>query len=109
MNDVDIVIPVHNEEHVLASSLYRLDQFLHESFPFPARMTVVDNASTDDTLEVAHDTARELGSVSVLHLEEKGRGRALRAAWSRSDAEVVAYMDVDLSTDLRALAPLVAP
>ena len=53
--------------------------------------------------------ARELPGVDVLRLERKGRGRALRAAWSASRARVVCYMDVDLSTDLRGLLPLVAP
>jgi glycosyltransferase involved in cell wall biosynthesis len=109
MNDVDIVIPVHNEEHVLAASLHLLDGFLRTRFPYSARIVVADNASTDATLAVAHATARELRSVRVLHLDEKGRGRALRRAWGESDAEVVAYMDVDLSTDLNALLPLVAP
>jgi glycosyltransferase involved in cell wall biosynthesis len=109
MNDVDIVIPVHNEEHVLAASLHLLDGFLRRRVPYSARIVVADNASTDATLAVAHATARELRSVRVLHLDEKGRGRALRRAWGESDAEVVAYMDVDLSTDLKALEPLVAP
>ena len=47
--------------------------------------------------------------VACCRLEQKGRGRALRAAWSASRAAVVAYMDVDLSTDLHALLPLLAP
>ena len=109
MNDVDIVIPVYNEERALPGSLRRLSSFLATELPFSAQVTVVDNASTDATLEVAHAIAGELGAVRVLHLDEKGRGRALRAAWGESDAAVVAYMDVDLSTELEALAPLVAP
>jgi putative flippase GtrA len=68
-----------------------------------------DNASTDATLAIARALAVELDHVTVLHLEHKGRGRALRAAWTVSDAEVLCYMDVDLSTDLRALLPLVSP
>jgi len=105
VSEVEIVIPVHNEEHVLAESVDRLHSFLQNGFPFSADVTVADNASTDATLAVA----RELGSARVLHLAEKGRGRALRAAWSQSEASVVAYMDVDLSTDLHALVPLVGP
>src|SRR5947207_6875399 len=105
MSEVEIVIPVYNEEHVLAESIERLHAFLSDGFPFSARVTVADNASTDATLDVAH----ELGNVRVLHLGEKGRGRALRAAWGESDADVVAYMDVDLSTGLDALEPLVGP
>jgi glycosyltransferase involved in cell wall biosynthesis len=107
--DVDIVVPVYNEEAALERSIRRLHRFLSESFPFGWRIVIADNASTDATPEVARRLARELRGVEDLRLERKGRGRALRAAWSRSDARVVAYMDVDLSTDLRALLPLVAP
>src|SRR5207253_1148709 len=73
------------------------------------RITIADNASTDATGALADRLAGELVGVRALHLPAKGRGRALRAAWSASDATVLAYMDVDLSTDLDALLPLVAP
>ena len=102
-------MPVHNEEAALALSIGRLDRFLRTEFPFTSRIVIADNASTDGTAEVGSSLARELPSVSFLRLERKGRGRALRAAWSVSDAQVVCYMDVDLSTDLRGLLPLVAP
>ena len=106
---VEIVVPVYNEEHVLEQSIGRLHRFLEQNFPFPWRIVIADNASTDATHAVAERLATELPAVAVLHLPVKGRGRALRAAWSGSEADVVAYMDVDLSTDLRALLPLVAP
>ncbi|MBL0888583.1 bifunctional glycosyltransferase family 2/GtrA family protein [Myceligenerans indicum] len=106
---LDIVIPVHNEEHALASSVRAVHAHLTTRFPYSARITVADNASTDATLAVAHGLAAELDGVEVLHLDAKGRGRALHTAWLRSDAQVLAYMDVDLSTDLAALLPLVAP
>jgi putative flippase GtrA len=106
---LDVVVPVHNEEADLESSVRRLHAHLSAGFPYRFRITVADNASTDGTLATAERLAAELPEVSVTHLAEKGRGRALRAAWSTSDAPVLAYMDVDLSTDLAALAPLVAP
>jgi glycosyltransferase involved in cell wall biosynthesis len=106
---VEIVIPVHNEQRVLAASVRELHRHLASEFSFAFRITIADNASTDATLEIAQALARDLAEVGVLHLEEKGRGRALRAAWSRSDADVVAYMDVDLSTDLSALPALLLP
>jgi putative flippase GtrA len=106
---LDVVIPVYNEENDLAPCVRRLHSHLTESFPYPFRITVADNASTDDTLAIANRLAAALPEVEVLHLTEKGRGRALRAAWTASDAPVLAYMDVDLSTDLNALLPLVAP
>ena len=70
---------------------------------------IADNASTDETLRIAMALAEDLPGVELLALTEKGRGRALRAAWERSEADVVCYMDADLSTDLRALPPLLAP
>ncbi len=106
---LDIVIPVYNEQVDLPSAVRRLHRFLVDEVPYRARITVADNASTDNTLEVARVLARELPDVHVMHLEAKGRGGALCAAWMGSPAEVVAYMDVDLSTDLAALMPLVAP
>ncbi len=105
---LDVVIPVYNEERELYNSVHRLHGYLTDSFPYPFRITIADNASTDGTLKVATQLARNLESVTVSHLDAKGRGRALKAVWQDSDAEVLAYMDVDQSTDLKALIPLVA-
>jgi putative flippase GtrA len=107
--DVEIVVPVHNEAPQLAERITVLRSFLDESFPFRALVTIVDNASTDDTAAIAADLATQLPGVASMRLERKGRGHALRTAWSSSDAPVLAYMDVDLSTSLPALLPLVAP
>src|SRR6202022_1112748 len=93
----------------LPGSVRRLHQFLATEVPYPSRITVADNASTDSTLAVAQELAEELQDVDVIHLDAKGRGGALYTAWMASEADVVAYMDVDLSTDLSALMPLVAP
>ena len=106
--DLEIVIPVYNEEADLALSVLRLHDHL-DSFPFSYRITIADNASVDRSWNIAQQLERLLEHVRAVHLEEKGRGRALRAVWQASDATVVAYMDVDLSTDLAALLPLVAP
>ena len=106
---VDVVIPVYNEERDLVPNVRRLHAYLEARFPFPATITIVDNASTDATWPIAEYLASELPSVRAIHLDARGRGRALRTAWLRSQASIVAYMDVDLSTDLDALLPLVAP
>jgi putative flippase GtrA len=106
--ELDVVVPVHDEEADLAPCLRRLHAHL-QSLPWPFRITVAENASTDRTAEVAHRLAAQLPGIEVLELAEPGRGRALKTAWLRSDAPVLAYMDVDLSTDLAALLPLVAP
>jgi putative flippase GtrA len=105
---IDIVVPVYNEHVVLERSIRRLHRFLSDKMPFDWRIVIADNASTDETLAIARALALELPCTTVVHLAAKGRGRALRAAWSASNAEVLCYMDVDLSTDLRALLPLVS-
>ncbi|MGC4935041.1 glycosyltransferase [Gordonia sp. DT30] len=106
---LDIVVPVYNEENDIARCLQRLREHLRNEVPFSARITVADNASTDSTVAIAAGISAEIGGIRVIHLDEKGRGRALKAVWSRSDAQIVAYCDVDLSTDLNALMPLIAP
>ncbi|MFD9032701.1 glycosyltransferase [Streptomyces sp. NPDC059567] len=106
---LDVVIPVYNEEKDLEPCVLRLHDHLSRTFPYGFRITVADNASTDRTPEVAATLAAMLPEVRSVRLEQKGRGRALRTVWSHSDAPVLAYMDVDLSTDLNALLPLVAP
>jgi glycosyltransferase involved in cell wall biosynthesis len=106
---IDIVVPVYNEQGSLEDSVRTLHQFLSDEMPYSWRIVIADNASTDATLAIARGLAFELCHVVVLHLDAKGRGRALRAAWMSSDADVLCYMDVDLSTDLRALLPLVSP
>src|SRR5215472_13187662 len=106
---VEIVVPVLNEERDLAPSIRRLVAYLAGRFPFLAVVTIADNGSTDGTWAVAQALAAELPGVRAVRLERPGRGHALRSVWSASRADVLAYMDVDLSTDLNALLPLVAP
>jgi putative flippase GtrA len=106
---LDVVVPVYNEEIDLEPCVRRLHSYLRAEFPYPFRITIADNASTDSTAEMARMLAESLPEVASVRLAEKGRGRALKYAWTHSDAAVLAYMDVDLSTDLAALLPLVAP
>ncbi|MGH2600320.1 MAG: dolichyl-phosphate beta-glucosyltransferase [Dehalococcoidia bacterium] len=104
---VDAVIPVYNEAHVLEKSVATLSSYLDGALPYDWRIVVADNASTDATLAVAKGIADANRRVAVLHLDQKGRGRALKAAWLGSEADVLSYMDVDLSTDIRAYPALV--
>lgn len=106
---LDVVVPVHNEQRALADSVRRLHRHLSEQFPFSFRISIADNASLDATPQIAAELAGEFDEVRVFRQEQKGRGGALHAVWSISDAPVLAYMDVDLSTDLAGLLPLVAP
>ncbi|MBC9714034.1 bifunctional glycosyltransferase family 2/GtrA family protein [Streptomyces sp. TRM66268-LWL] len=106
---LDVVVPVHNEQRDLEPCVRRLHAHLVETFPYGFRITIADNASTDRTPEIAAYLSEAIAEVAHHRLDRKGRGRALRTVWAASDAPVLAYMDVDLSTDLNALLPLVAP
>jgi glycosyltransferase involved in cell wall biosynthesis len=106
---VEVAIPVYNEERVIAESVRRLHSYLTANFPFRFLITVADNGSTDGTFAIAQRMSAELPGVKAIHLDRKGRGFALRNVWGASHADVVAYMDADLSTGLDAFLPLVAP
>lgn len=104
---VDVVVPAHDEIRVLDQSIRRLHRHLDLHLGRPWQLTIAENASTDGTTELADALAGELPGVRAVHTAIPGRGRALRQAWSSSHAEVVSYMDADLSTDLGALVPLI--
>ena len=104
---IDIVIPVLNEERALPGTVATLRDFLRDAIPNPWRIVIADNGSDDSTPEVGRGLADEHTDVAYLRLEQRGRGRALRRAWLESEADLVSYMDVDLSTDLSAFPPLV--
>ncbi|HEV3102137.1 MAG TPA: glycosyltransferase [Candidatus Dormibacteraeota bacterium] len=106
---VDVVLPVYNEGDVLATTVRSLSAYLTNEFPFTARITIADGASSDGTWAVATLLAGTLSNVRLLHLNEKGRGRAIAAGWLTSDARVVASLDFNRAIDLSALLPLVAP
>ncbi len=110
MAAVDVVIPVLNEERALPRCLDTLLDFLPRELPaHQCRVVVADNGSTDTTLAVAERYAAERpGAVAAVHLDQRGRGRALRRAWLESGADVVSYMDVDLSTGIEAFPRLVS-
>ncbi|NNG15088.1 MAG: glycosyltransferase family 2 protein [Gemmatimonadales bacterium] len=103
----DVVIPVLNEAHVLEKSIQTVRTFLRDHLLYKWRVLIVDNGSTDGTDKVGRRLAEEFGDVRYLHLNQRGRGRALRHAWTQSDADVVCYTDVDLSTELAALPKLI--
>ncbi|TME51999.1 MAG: glycosyltransferase [Chloroflexi bacterium] len=106
---VEIVVPVYNEERDLERGVRRLRSYLDARFPFHSIVTIADNASDDQTGTIGARLAATVPGVRYMRISERGRGRALAAAWLISDADVVAYTDVDLSSDLDALLPLVAP
>ena len=103
---LDIAVPVYNEERVLDTSIRALHAHVCTRIPFATRITIVDNASEDATRLIGMRLAVELDGVRFVHLGAKGRGRAIRAVWMASEARVLAYMDVDLSTRLEVTVGL---
>jgi glycosyltransferase involved in cell wall biosynthesis len=97
---VEVTIPVFNEEHDLPPSIEKLNSFLDGVTFFESSIVIADNASTDGTWELAQQLAKKFPRVRAFHLDQKGRGRALKTVWSQSTADVVSYMDVDLSTNV---------
>jgi len=104
--NVDLVVPVLNEAHVLEKSIKTIREFLRTKFPFPACIVIADNGSRDGTGDIAQQLAARYEDVSCLLIPEPGRGRALRQAWTGSTADIIAYTDVDISTELEALEKL---
>lgn len=105
---VTIVIPVYNEEEIIAGTLDTLLSFLKRTeFPYPYRITVVDNASTDRTARMVTEFAAYNPETTLLKLAEKGKGRAVRAGWAQEKGGILAFMDADLSSDIGAFKALV--
>lgn len=108
MAKVDVVLPVYNEEHVLERSVRALHLFLTDNMAHEWRILIADNGSKDRTQEIGQRLSEELANIELMHIPEAGRGRALSRAWLASDADVLTYMDIDLSTDLGAFPRLVS-
>lgn len=105
---VEIVIPVYNEEEELEENTLKLGEFLKESLKdFSWQITIADNASTDKTAQIGKKLAEQHQEINFIYLSQKGRGRAVKTAWLASQADILSYMDVDLSTDLKHFSPLV--
>ena len=104
---VDVVIPVFNEEKALPRNIVILADFLRANLRHPWQIIIADNASTDNTRSVSEMLTERYSGINYLHIPQKGRGRALKAAWLDSTADIVSYMDVDLSTDLSYFPALV--
>jgi glycosyltransferase involved in cell wall biosynthesis len=104
----DVLLPVYNEEHILEKSVTQLREFLFaECNDFNWIISIGDNASIDRTLEVAKELEKRFSDVRVFHLPRKGRGRMVKHAWAGSEADILSYMDIDLSTDLNAFPPMI--
>lgn len=104
-----IALPVLNEEDVLRGTVEKLRRFARESLPeWETVIVVADNGSTDATEAIGRRLAAGLPDVRYFRLAKRGKGLAIAAAWRSEAADVYAFMDADLATDLAALPPLLA-
>lgn len=105
---VEVVIPIYNEEEELERNIKKLHSNLAKNLScYNWHITIADNASTDKSLKIAKRLSQKLNNVGFIHLDKKGRGRAVKRAWKESKAKIVSYMDIDLSTDLSNFPPLI--
>lgn len=98
----DITIPVLDEEATLQSQIRVLHAFVRQHFPESDqwRIVIADNGSTDATPHLAKGLSEEIPEVHFLRVPKKGVGMALKTSWTKSTADIVGYMDLDLATDL---------
>ena len=104
---INVTIPVLNEEKQLKASIRRVHEHVAGNEAFDVEILIVDNGSRDSTVDVAGLMTKELNNVKLICIPQRGRGRALKRAWTESQADILSYMDVDLSTDLVAFWPMI--
>lgn len=99
-----IVIPVLNEEDDLPRCVDKLSSYCETQMnDYDWSLCIADNGSTDNTQKISMELSETIARVTYMREDKRGRGRAIKRAWSEFDADVFAYMDVDLSTGLEAL------
>ena len=106
---VDVVIPAYNEEQILECNTRILHDFLRTQCPVPWTISIVSNASTDDTVAIGTRLTQQLKNVRFTHIPDVGKARAIRHGWNASTASIVGFMDADLDTGLDAFLPCIQP
>ncbi|WP_417878615.1 glycosyltransferase [Vibrio sp.] len=103
--NIEITIPVLNEESTLESQVKLLSVFFKEELSDLGNISLViaDNGSNDKTQEIAERLSHTIPIVKYIRLDKRGVGLALKASWLKSDADIVGYMDLDLATDIKHL------
>lgn len=105
---LSIIIPAHNEELRLPRTLRQVFAFL-EKQPYSAEVVVVENASTDRTLELAQEFAAQQPNLLVLHEEKAGKGNALRRGVLEASGEHRFICDADLSMPVEEMEKFLPP
>ena len=106
---IDIVLPVLNEAHIIEASISKLHKYLTDNLPYRWQIIIADNGSSDGTDQIAQQLTKRWSRVRLVRLNERGRGLALKTVWQKSKADILAYMDIDLSTNLDSFMPIISP
>ena len=106
---IDIVLPVLNEAHIIEASISKLHKYLTDNLPYRWQIIIADNGSSDGTYQIAQQLTKRWSGVRLVRLNERGRGLALKTVWQKSKADILAYMDIDLSTNLDSFMPMISP
>ena len=106
---IDIVLPVLNEAHIIEASISKLHKYLTDNLPYRWQIIIADNGSSDGTDRIAQQLTKRWSGVRLVRLNERGRGLALKTVWQKSKADILAYMDIDLSTNLDSFMPMISP
>ena len=101
---INILFPVLNEHLRLRRGIDNCMKYMRENVQISYELTIVDNGSDDDTPDIARELESTYPEVKYIRLEERGVGIAFKTGIERTDADIVGYMDIDLSTDLDYLS-----
>jgi glycosyltransferase involved in cell wall biosynthesis len=99
---ISIIIPAYNEENTIADTVMKVKKYMG-TFNHEYEIIIAENNSTDSTFDKAHSLAKQYRNIKVSVTKGEGRGRALNKAIKESDADIIGYMDADLSTDISIL------
>ena len=105
---IHILFPVLNERLRLRGGIEKTMEYLKENVSIPYRLTILDNGSQDETPQIGKELAKKYPEVSYVRVGERGVGVAFRKGIEINQSEIVGYMDIDLSTDIRYLGKTIA-
>lgn len=108
---IDFCLPAYNEEKILKNNVLKLLNYLKtQNFNFRWRIVIVVNGSSDNSFALAEKLSFAYpGEIIALNIISPGRGNALKKTWLQSTADILIYMDIDLSSSLENIADLLAP
>lgn len=100
---INLLFPVLNERLRLENGIRRSMEYLRANVTIPYQLTILDNGSDDETPEIGKALAEEFPEVSYVRVEQRGVGVAFRKGIELNGSDIVGYMDIDLSTDIKYL------